>query len=427
MIQPRDPSNRGARRPETAREADGEPREDRVGLWLVGARGSIATTVAYGVAGMARGLAPTTGLPSAAAPLDGLDLVGLDRIVIGGHDVCQRDVSASAGELVAAGVLPADLVAAVRDDAARFETALRPGVLDAADTGFPDLDPRAADLGSRPPREQVAAIQADIDAFEAAHGVARTVVVFVASVEAAAAHRPEWDDVDAFEAALDDGRAQPASMVYAYAAIASGRPFVNFTPSLGASVPALLALSERRGVPVAGSDGKTGETLVKTVLAPLFRARALKVLAWQGYNMLGNRDGEALRDPAHSASKLRSKDEALRAILGDVDGDAPHTQVAIDFVPSLGDWKTAMDFIHFEGFLGTRMSMQFTWSGCDSALAAPLVIDLARLADLAARRGEGGVLRHLACYFKSPMGDTPHDFHRQIALLEAYAEGAAKA
>jgi len=413
-------------RPETAPGRDtGSRAPERVGLWLVGARGSIATTVAYGVAGIARGLAPSTGLPTSAPPLDRLDLVGVDRLVLGGHDVCQRDVSASAGELVAAGVLPADLVAAVRDDAARFEAALRPGVLDSADTGFPDLDPRAAALGSLPPREQVAAIRADLDAFEAAHGLARTVVVFVASVEAAVSHRPEWGDLDAFESALDAGRSQPASMVYAYAALDSGRAFVNFTPSIGANVPALRALGEARGAPIAGSDGKTGETLVKTVLAPLFRARALKVLAWQGYNMLGNRDGEALRDPAHSVSKLRSKDEALRAILGDGGDGTPHTQVAIDFVPSLGDWKTAMDYVHFEGFLGTRMSMQFTWSGCDSALAAPLVIDLARLAELAVRRGEGGVLQHLACYFKSPMGEAPHDFHRQIALLEAYADAAS--
>ena len=209
--------------------------------------------------------------------------------------------------------------------------------------------------------------------------------------------------------------------MYAYAAIASGRPFVNFTPSLGASVPALLELAEERGVPVAGNDGKTGETLVKTVLAPMFRARALRVLAWQGYNMLGNRDGEVLRDPAHKSSKLRTKDDALRSLLGDDSGEL-HTKVGIDYVPSLGDWKTAWDFIHFEGFLGAKMSMQFTWSGCDSALAAPLVIDLARLADHAARRGEAGVLEHLACYFKAPMGDVEHDFHRQHERIVRYVE-----
>ncbi|MEO0662788.1 MAG: inositol-3-phosphate synthase, partial [Planctomycetota bacterium] len=238
-----------------------------------------------------------------------------------------------------------------------------------------------------------------------------------------------------FEAALDAGTPQPASILYAYAALTGGSPFVNFTPSLGAQIPALVELSEQRRVPVAGSDGKTGETLVKSVLAPLFRARALKVLAWQGYNMLGNRDGEALRDPSHGAAKLETKDVALRAILGETSGGPGanglppsdlHTKVQIDYVPSLGDWKTALDFIHFEGFLGARMSMQFTWSGCDSALAAPLVLDLARLADHALRAGRGGVLEHLACYFKAPQGVDVHDFASQIDLLDAYARAHAR-
>jgi len=125
--------------------------------------------------------------------------------------------------------------------------------------------------------------------------------------------------------------------------------------------------------------------------------------------------------PAHKAAKLKSKDEALRSILESGSPDLV-TQVGIDYVPSLGDWKTAMDYVHFEGFLGTKMSLQFTWAGCDSALAAPLVIDLARLTDLAQRRGEGGVLDHLACYFKAPLGpDVDHDFHRQVDALYRYA------
>jgi myo-inositol-1-phosphate synthase len=171
-------------------------------------------------------------------------------------------------------------------------------------------------------------------------------------------------------------------------------------------------------VPHCGNDGKTGETLVKTVLAPMFRARALKVLTWQGYNMLGNRDGEVLKEPAHRESKLRNKDEALRSILAD---PAVHTSVGIDFVPSLEDWKTAWDFIQFEGFLGARMSLQFTWTGSDSALAAPLVLDLVRLADLAAERGEGGVMEHTACFFKAPLGGGTHDFGHQFAELGRYA------
>lgn len=395
--------------------------DSRVGLWLVGARGAISTTVAYGIAGLRHGLVPPVGMPSSMEPLNALDLVPMENFILGGHDVCTRDLSRSAGELVAAGILPPDLVAATSADAAAFEAAIRPGILDAAETGFADLDPRAADLGALPPRAQIAALEADLDAFEKEHDLARSVVVFVASTEAAVTEQDAWGSLPEFEAALDAEVAQPASILYGYMALSSGRSFVNFTPSVGASIPALTALAKDRNVPVAGNDGKTGETLVKTVLAPMFRARALKVHAWQGYNMLGNRDGEVLKEPTHKAAKLKTKDEALRTILGD-GPEAPVTKVAIDYVPSLGDWKTAMDFVHFEGFLGAKMSLQFTWAGCDSALAAPLVIDLARLSEFAARRGEGGVQTHLACYFKAPMGTPEHDFHRQLQLLYRYAQ-----
>jgi myo-inositol-1-phosphate synthase len=159
------------------------------------------------------------------------------------------------------------------------------------------------------------------------------------------------------------------------------------------------------------------------VLAPLFVARRLRVLAWQGYNLLGNRDGECLSDPLHRDAKLKSKDEALRQLLGD---PQVHTKVGIDFVPSLRDWKTAWDFIHFEGFLGAQMSLQFTWAGSDSALAAPLVIDLALLADFARQRGEVGEMQHTASFFKAPIGGGTHDFHAQFQRLLEYAEKHAR-
>ena len=173
-------------------------------------------------------------------------------------------------------------------------------------------------------------------------------------------------------------------------------------------------------MPYGGQDGKTGETLLKTVLAPMFAARNLEVLSWVGHNILGGGDGRTLTDPENKASKVRSKDAALAAILG----YKPASHVSIEYVESLDDWKTAWDHVHFAGFLGTKMALQFTWQGCDSILAAPLVIDLARLALLAQRRGERGVMAHLACFFKSPMGTAEHDFFRQWAAFEAYARQA---
>lgn len=403
------------------------PQPRRVGVWLVGARGAVATCVAYGLAGLREGLLEPVGIATETEPFDKLDLAPLDQLVLGGHDVCTRSLTQSAGELVRNDVLPADVVAASSAAAAAYEARTRPGILDGADVGVADLHPEASRRGSLAPREQIGLLQRDLDEFQRESEVETVVVVNLASTEAHRDPRPEWRSLAAFEAALDGTAAQPASTIYAYAALASGRPYVNFTPSLGASIPALRELARERKVPHCGNDGKTGETLVKTVLAPLFVARRLRVLSWQGYNMLGNRDGENLSDPLHREAKLRSKDDALRSLLGD---PSVHTKVAIDYVPSLRDWKTAWDFIHFEGFLGARMTLQFTWHGSDSALAAPLVIDLARLAELAARSGEAGEMPHTAAFFKSPLGGGGHDFHAQFERLLQYvdkhARGAAR-
>lgn len=391
---------------------------------MIGARGAVATCAAYGLFGLREGLLEPVGLVTERDPLRRLPLLDYDHWVLGGHDVSSRDLSRSAGELVRAGVLNQDLVTSTSAEAAEFESNLRPGILDDADLGVPEVQPEVERRSALSPRERLAVITEDLESFRANHDLERIIVVNLASTEAHLDPRREWESLEAFDAALDEGVSQPASTLYAYAALHLGHPFVNFTPSAGSSIPALQRLADDRGVPHCGSDGKTGETLVKTVLAPMFAGRALKVLSWQGYNMLGNRDGEVLADPLHRESKLRSKDAVLRDILGE---DDPHTHVGIDYVPSLGDWKTAWDYVHFEGFLGARMNLQFTWSGCDSALAAPLILDLARLTDFAAARGESGVMEHTSAFFKSPMAGGTHDFHQQMERLMAYAERYLKA
>ena len=391
----------------------------RLGVWLVGARGAISTCVAYGLAGLVEGLIEPVGLCTETERLKALELVGLEDIVLGGCDICTRSLAESAGELERQGVLPSALVAAAAASAAAYEAQIVPGLLDKSDGVPADADPESERLGALPTKEQVEAIGAALESFKEQAGVTRVIVVNLASSEGQRETPESWSTLAAFEAAVEAGESQPSSVLYAYAALKAGYPFVNFTPSAGSSIPALRELALERGVAHAGSDGKTGETLVKTVLAPMFSGRALKVLAWQGYNMLGNRDGQVLEDPGHKAAKLHNKDQVLRELLQD---DELHTQVAIDLVPSLNDWKTAWDYIHFEGFLGAKMSLQFTWQGSDSALAAPLVLDLVRLVDEAATRGTAGALDHLACFFKAPLNGGTHDFHAQFARLLAYAE-----
>jgi myo-inositol-1-phosphate synthase len=371
-----------------------------------------------GARAVARGLAGRTGLVTELKELRELPLTPIENLVFGGHET-DGGTLLEAARLFGrrAGVLTDRLLDPLAGELERVQADLKPG--------FPRRPVRA--LGGPPhapegPQASVAAIQTDLGEFRARHGLADVVVVNVATTEPRPQPCPEWESIAGLRAALDDDRAEvfPPSVLYAYAALDAGHPYVNFTPSTGSSVPALDELARARGTVHAGRDGKTGETLVKTTLAPLFAHRHLKVHAWEGYNMLGNPDGEALRDPRARDAKSASKDRSLKAILG----QAGHSSVHIDFVPSLDDWKVAFDYIHFEGFLGARMAMQFTWQGCDSALAAPLVLDLARLAAFSHARGETGALDHLACFFKDPYGVDIHSFHEQFDLLRAYVARA---
>ena len=162
-----------------------------------------------------------------------------------------------------------------------------------------------------------------------------------------------------------------------------------------------------------GSDGKTGETFLKSVLAPAFAKRNLEVMSWVGHNIFGNMDGQILDDPVNKQTKVGSKNKMLAEIMG----YEPQSHISIEYIKSLGDWKTAWDHIHFKGFLGTPMTMTFTWQGCDSILAAPLVLDLFRFTELAKQRGETGLLTFLSSFFKSPIGTKEHDFGIQFQQL----------
>jgi myo-inositol-1-phosphate synthase len=396
--------------------------ERRVGLWLVGALGGVGTTTALGLAALSRGLIDTTGLTTALPLFDGVDLDAPAQFVVGGHDVRRSSFHQTVREMrERANVFdPAVIEACLPDLHGWAENVCAGTVLHAGSTIT-----RLADLPEAhrfdTPRAAIEKIQADLRAFRDTQRLDQVVVLNLASTE------PPFE-VSQAHASLEglmsllERRSQPAapllppSSLYAWAALDLGLPYVNFTPSLGASFPALHELALARQTVHGGQDGKTGETLLKTVLAPLFARRHLQVLSWVGHNIFGNRDGLVLDDPQNKASKVRTKDQVLPAILG----YKPKTHVSIEYIESLDDWKTAWDHIHFRGFLGVKMALQFTWQGCDSLLAAPLVIDVARLALLAQRRGEAGVLRHLACFFKNPLGVEEHDFFKQFAMLEAY-------
>ncbi|MEU0275758.1 inositol-3-phosphate synthase [Streptomyces sp. NPDC006307] len=359
----------------------------RVGVWLVGARGSVATTAVAGCAAVAAGLHPPTGMVTETPPFLDSGLPALSSLVFGGHDTAACPLPKRAEELTAAGVLPHGLAAAVRAELSAADAEIRPGGPAAGDT--------------RTDEELIAAFAVDLADFAARRDLARTVVVNVASTEPV----PGPDDVRL-----------PPSSLYAAAALRAGCPYVNFTPSTGLRAPALADAAAASGLPHAGRDGKTGQTLLRSVLAPMFVQRALSVRAWSGTNLLGGGDGAALADPAAAAAKNAGKERVLAETLG----RAPEGEVHIDDVPALGEWKTAWDHIAFDGFLGSRMILQTIWQGCDSALAAPLILDLARLLARAHEAGLSGPLPELGFYFKDPDAG-PAALADQYAALLAFA------
>jgi myo-inositol-1-phosphate synthase len=397
----------------------------KVGLWLIGANGGVGSTAALGLSALARGLTDTTGLTTALPMFDGVPLDSFPSFVVGGHDIREGSFLESALELhQRAGVFQAATIEACRDDLVAWSKNVRPGSIALTGSTIASLADLVEVKKLETPRDAIKRIQSDLQGFRERHVLPQVVVVNVASTEPPFELGKVHEKLDDLDAALNANTTPvlPASSLYAYAALDLGMPYVNFTPSLGADPPALVELAAKRKATVCGKDGKTGETMLKSVLAPMFADRNLHILSWVGHNIFGNRDGIVLNDPANKASKVKSKD----ALLSQIVGYKPQTLVSIEYVESLDDWKTAWDHIHFRGFLGTKMILQFIWQGCDSLLAAPFVLDLARLSLLAQRRGESGLLKHLSAFFKSPMGVGEHHFFRQFAWLEEYAEQARR-
>ncbi|MGW0601605.1 inositol-3-phosphate synthase [Streptomyces sp. NPDC002776] len=380
----------------------------RTGIWLVGARGSVATTTVAGAAALRAGLMPATGCVSTLGPFRDLPLPGFDELVFGGHDVVDTPLAKRAGQLAEEGVLPAGLPDLVAGELGAADAEIRPAPHTEGPAGRTAAD----------------AVASDLTRFRERHRLDRVVVVNVSSTQPPAEPHPAHASLGLLRAALERGEpVLPDSALYAWAALETGCAFVDFTPSTGARLPALDELARERGLPYAGRDGKTGETLLKAALAPMFAHRALRVRSWSGTNLLGGGDGATLADPASAASKTDSKALVLEGVLGHpVEGG-----VHIHHVPDLGEWKTAWDHVTFEGFLGVRMSLQFTWQGCDSALAAPLVLDLARFTALAHRAGLAGPLPELGFFFKDPLGGGEHGLEVQYAALVDWARGLGDA
>jgi myo-inositol-1-phosphate synthase len=397
---------------------------------LMPGMGAVSTTAIAGVAAVRKKLAaPVGSLTQLGHLLDGgghgpllkdvLPLASIDDLVFGGWDPIPDDVYSAARR---AKVIGCDHLDPVREELEAIRP--MPAVFDKA--WVRRLDGPNVKTGTL--REKAEALVADIRGFMERNRCARGVMVWTGSTEVYAEIGPAHQSLKSFEAALDRSDATIApSMVYAYAAIKAGLPFLNGAPNLSQDIPALRDLAEKNGVVTGGKDFKTGQTLMKTTIAPMIHARLLGLDGWFSTNILGNRDGEVLDDELSFKTKEVSKLSVLDQILSpkqhpELYGDIDH-KVTIHYYPPRGDNKEGWDAIDIFGWLGYPMQIKVNFQCRDSILAAPLVLDLALLADLAQRAGEKGPQEWLSFFFKSPVtapGKAQvHDLFQQQAALFA--------
>lgn len=405
----------------------------KLGVLIVGVNGAVATTFLAGVMAVRKGLAePIGSLTQMGAirlgkrtehrnPLirDFVSLADLNDLVFGGWDIRNETCYESA---VQAGVLQRDHLDAIRKEL----EALRP--MKAVFDQYYVKRLRGTHVKKGKTKfELMEQLREDIRSFKKKHAVDRCVVIWCGSTEVFMPVNPIHRNLKKFEQGMKKNHRDIApSMLYAYAALMEGVPFANGAPNLTVDAPALMTLARRMKLPIAGKDFKTGQTLVKTVVAPMLKARLIGLSGWFSSNILGNRDGEVLDDPESFKTKEESKLSVLEGILQPsvypkLYKDYYH-KVRINYYPPRGDNKESWDNIDIFGWMGYPMQIKVNFLCRDSILAAPIVLDLVLFMDLAQRAGMKGIQEWLSFYFKSPMvapGLYPeHDLFIQMMKLK---------
>jgi myo-inositol-1-phosphate synthase len=409
-----------------------EKAEGKLGIMLVGL-GAVSTTTIAGVIAIRRGLAKPIGSLTQMGTIrlgkrtagnsprikDFISLASLDDVVFGGWDIFEDNCYEAAKT---AGVLDADLLEQIRPELEAIKP--WPAVFDRK--YVKRLDGPNVKKGKNK-RDLADQVRADIQKFKKDHGLARLVMVWCGSTEVYMTESPAHATVESFEKALEaSDDTIPSSMIYAYAAIKEGIPYANAAPNLSADIPALIQLAQQTGSPLCGKDLKTGQTLIKTIIAPGLKSRLIGVEGWYSTNILGNRDGEVLDDPESFKTKEESKKSVLDYIFQpnlypDLYEKLCHV-VRINYYPPRGDNKEGWDNIDIFGWLGYKMQLKINFLCRDSILAAPIVLDSALFLDLAKRAGMSGIQEWLSFYYKSPMhapGLYPeHDLFIQLMKLK---------
>jgi myo-inositol-1-phosphate synthase len=408
------------------------PARGKLGVLLVGL-GAVSTTTIAGVLAIRKGFAKPIGSLTQMGTVrlgkrtegrspkinEIVPLASLDDLVFGAWDIFEDDSYAAART---AGVIEPSMLDKVRPELEQ----IRPWSAVFDQRYVKRLEGPNVKKGANK-KVLADALGDDIRRFKQEHNLDRLVMVWCGSTEVFMTESAAHQTVESFERALEaNDPAIPSSMVYAYAAIREGIPYANAAPNLSADIPALVELAARTKTPLAGKDLKTGQTLLKTILAPGLKARLLGVDGWYSTNILGNRDGEVLDDPESFKTKEESKKSVLDYILQpqlypDLYGHLCHV-VRINYYPPRGDNKEGWDNIDLVGWLGYPMQIKVNFLCRDSILAAPIVLDVALFLDLAKRANMHGIQEWLSFYFKSPVhapGLYPeHDLFIQLMKLK---------
>jgi myo-inositol-1-phosphate synthase len=406
--------------------------EGKLGIMLVGL-GAVSTTTIAGVMAIRRGLAKPIGSLTQMGTIrlgkrteansprikEFVPLASLDDVVFGGWDIFEDNCYEAAKT---AGVLDRELLEQIKPEL----EAVRPWPAVFDRRYVKRLDGPNVKKG-KSKKDLAEQLRADIQKFKKDHGLSRMVLIWCGSTEVYLTESEVHANIEAFEKGLEASDAAiPSSMIYAYAAIQEGIPYANAAPNLSADVPALVQLAQKTGSPLAGKDLKTGQTLIKTIIAPGLKSRLIGVEGWYSTNILGNRDGEVLDDPESFKTKEESKKSVLDYIFQpnlypDLYEKLCHV-VRINYYPPRGDNKEGWDNIDIFGWLGYPMQLKINFLCRDSILAAPIVLDSALFLDLARRAGMSGIQEWLSFYYKSPMhaaGLYPeHDLFIQLMKLK---------
>lgn len=408
-----------------------EPAKGKLGVLIVGVGGAVSTTLISGVLSVRKGLSQPVGSITQMATIkmqngkempvkEIVPIADLKDIVFGGWDIFPENAYQAA---VYAEVLKAKDLEPIRTE---LETIVP--MKAAFDHNYAKRLNGTFIKDTQTRWDMVEQLRADIRNFKEQNQCDRIVVLWAASTEIFIASSAEHQSLQALEKAMKENNTAviPPSMCYAYAAIAEGCPFIMGAPNLCVDIPAIWEFSDKMNVPIAGKDFKSGQTLMKTVLAPMFKTRMLGVSGWFSTNILGNRDGEVLDQPENFKTKEVSKLSVIEQIFEpekypQLYGNLYH-KVRINYYPPRRDNKEAWDNIDIFGWMGYPMEIKVNFLCRDSILAAPIALDLVLFSDLAARAGMKGIQTWLSFFCKSPMHDNEHqpvhDLFQQWRMLK---------